>query len=275
MTTTVRSDVLAAKTAGTVWSWSKVKCFLDCPYRFYLKYIAKLSTSAGFFASYGSFIHSLLEAFLRGEATAEELRERYLTGFRAAVARSAPSRAVFESYFRGGLSYLEGISPPPCPILWVERRVEFSVDSFPAIGIADCLCENGGKLYLLDHKSRALKPRSGRAKPTAGDRELDEYFRQLYLYSIPVEDCFGRPPDFLCFNCFRTGRKIVEPYRTDRAREAEAWFCAQVSRVRSAEEFPPALEFFKCRHLCEMSGHCEYLPMFLGEINLKRRALNV
>lgn len=255
----------AANTAGERWSWSKARCFEDCPYRFCLRYIEKLPAQPRFFASYGSFMHSLLEAFLRGEATAEELRTRYLTGFRAAVAQRAPSRAVFESYFRGGLDYLSGLSPPPCPVLWVERRAEFQIGGVPVTGILDCLCEAGGTLWLVDHKSRALKPRSGRAKPTAGDRELDEYFRQLYLYSIPVEDCFGRPPDFLCFNCFRTGRKIVEPYRTDRAREAEAWFCAQVSRARSAEEFPPALDFFKCRHLCEMSGHCEYLPLFLGK----------
>ena len=42
-----------------------------------------------------------------------------------------------------------------------------------------------GGLVIVDHKSRALKPRSKRKKPTKTNQELDEYLRQLYLYAVP------------------------------------------------------------------------------------------
>ena len=39
-----------------VWSYSRIKAFVDCPYRFYLKYIRHIHGKEMFFASYGTFI---------------------------------------------------------------------------------------------------------------------------------------------------------------------------------------------------------------------------
>lgn len=69
-----------------------------------------------------------------------------------------------------------------------------------------------GELVLVDNKSRDLKPRSNRKRPTAKDTELDDMLRQLYLYSIPVFESFGRYPDWLCFNYFRSGVFIKERF---------------------------------------------------------------
>lgn len=40
-----------------VWSYSRVRAFEDCPYRWYLKYIRHLRGKDMFFASYGTFMH--------------------------------------------------------------------------------------------------------------------------------------------------------------------------------------------------------------------------
>ena len=37
-----------------VWSYSRIKAFEDCPYRWYLKYIKKFHGKDMFFSSYGS-----------------------------------------------------------------------------------------------------------------------------------------------------------------------------------------------------------------------------
>ena len=39
-----------------VWSYSRIKAFVDCPYRFYLKYIRHIHGKEMFFASYGTFM---------------------------------------------------------------------------------------------------------------------------------------------------------------------------------------------------------------------------
>lgn len=44
-----------------VWSYSRIKAFEDCPYRWYLKYIKKFHGKDMFFSSYGTFMHKLIE----------------------------------------------------------------------------------------------------------------------------------------------------------------------------------------------------------------------
>ena len=56
-----------------VWSYSRIKAFYDCPYRWYLKYIRKLHGKDMFFSDYGSFVHKLIELYYRGEKTQSQL----------------------------------------------------------------------------------------------------------------------------------------------------------------------------------------------------------
>lgn len=86
------------------------------------------------------------------------------------------------------------------------------MNGVPFIGYIDFLGELDGSLYVVDNKSRVLKPRSKREKPTKTDEELDAYLKQLYLYSAAVEEEYGVRPCKLCFNCFRTDTFIEEPF---------------------------------------------------------------
>ena len=92
----------------------------------------------------------------------------------------------------------------------VEKKVDFVVNGIPFVGYIDFLGEKDGDLYVVDNKSRILKPRSSRAKPTKADEELDAYLRQLYIYSAAVEEEYGKTPKSLCFNCFRDKLFIID-----------------------------------------------------------------
>ena len=246
------------------WSFSRLKAFEDCPYRWFLKYI-RYPEDAGirmFFSDYGKFIHELLAEFLTGAATQEEIRTRYLTGFSEAVQGRAPNSTVFRNYFRDGLSYLSGLKRPGGKVLSVEDRVEFSFDGIKVLGFIDLVFQGShGELVVVDHKSRALKPRSKRREPTKTDIELDQYLRQLYLYSIPVSERYGRTPDLLCFNCFRNGTVIVEPYQKQKLEQAKQWALQQKEEIEKEEDFRPDVDYFKCRYLCEMRDRCEYFHL--------------
>lgn len=68
-----------------VWSYSRIKAFDDCPYRWYLKYIRHLHGKDMFFSDYGSFVHKLIELYFLGEKTRDELCDIYLREFKSRV----------------------------------------------------------------------------------------------------------------------------------------------------------------------------------------------
>lgn len=283
------------------WSYSRIKSFIDCPYRWFLKYIqprllinqvfgGKKPTKADidaayvrselekddvgilyahlgierkemFFASYGTFVHKLIELYYKGEKTKSQLCDMYLQEFKKQVSGRAPNRTVFANYFKSGIQYLRGFEPFPYKMLAVEKKVDFSLDGIPFVGYIDYLGEDERGLVVVDNKSRVLKPRSKREKPTKTDEELDAYLTQLYLYSIAVEQEYGKPPASLCFNCFRTPIFIEEPFKEEAYAASKLWLSDKVEKINSETKFRPNIEFFKCKHLCEMQDFCEYCEL--------------
>ncbi len=244
-----------------VWSYSRIKSFDDCPYRWYLRYIRRLKGKDLFFASYGSFMHKLIASYYEEGKTPKQLCDLYLCGFREQVCGNAPSPKIFENYFMGGLRYLQTITQLPCQPLAVEKRVDFRLDGIPFVGYIDLLGEKGGDLYIIDHKSRSLKPRSNRGKPTKTDTELDAYLTQLYLYAAAVQQEYGKLPKELCFNCFRKKLLITEPFDAKAFDTARQWFSGKVAEITKETDFKPNADFFKCRYLCEMQDNCEYYEL--------------
>lgn len=88
--------------------------------------------------------------------------------------------------------------------------------------------------------------------------ELDNYLLQLYIYSSFVKDQYGMFPCKLCFNCFRNGTFIVEPFLPERYEAALKWVSDMVSIIEDEKDFRPNMEYFKCRYLCEMNDQCDY-----------------
>lgn len=243
------------------WSYSRIKAFTDCPYRWYLKYIRHPGQHGKpmFFSDYGSFVHELIAAYYSGEKTAEQVHMEYLTGFNDHVLGRAPNSKVFANYFVSGSQYLKSIRPSENEVIAVEQKVETSVTGTPFVGYIDRIDrDKDGALLVIDNKSRTLKPRSGRTKPTRADEELDHYLLQLYIYSSFIRDKYGVFPSKLCFNCFRSGIFIAEPFLVEKYEAALRWVSDMVITIENERDFRPNMEYFKCRYLCEMNGQCDY-----------------
>lgn len=135
------------------------------------------------------------------------------------------------------------------------------INGIPFVGYIDFLGRKDDDLYVVDNKSRILKPRSSRAKPTKADEELDAYLRQLYIYSAAVEEEYGKTPKSLCFNCFRDKLFIIEPFKEQAYAESKEWLAKSIGKIREESDFKPSVEFFKCTHLCEMQDMCEYYEL--------------
>ncbi len=140
----------------------------------------------------------------------------------------------------------------------VEEKIDFHIGGMLFTGRIDYLGTEDGEYVIVDNKSRDLKPRSGRAKPTLKDKELDIMLRQLYIYAEAVRQKYGKLPKLLCFNCFKTGMLIEEPFREDAYHEALLWAEGKIREILDVDEFPPNIEFFGCRYICSYSSHCCY-----------------
>ena len=241
------------------WSFSRLTLFEDCPYCWLQKYIYDVEPRSKFFAQYGSLMHDILRRYFTGELKKEDLVAYYLTHFLPEITDQAPNAKIYDSYFEQGRQYLRTLSFPARKILKVEDEMHFQFAGHMFVGFLDLLSEDeSGRLYLTDHKSRALKPRSTRLKPTVSDIELDQYLRQLYVYAHAVHELHGRYPDFLEFNCFRTGTLICEPFQPERLAEVEAWAKRQIETITKTDNWLPALDFWYCKYLCDTSSDCEY-----------------
>ena len=219
-----------------------------------------------FFSEYGKFVHELLADYYSGRKTDREVYMEYLTQFRKRVPSRAPSGAVFSHYFLDGANFLESIRMPKYKVLAVEQELRFSVGAFDFVAFVDLLCEtDDGEFVVVDNKSRNLRRRSGRKKKTKYDIELDEYFRQLYLYSAAVAQNYGKLPKFLCFNCFREGEFIEELFDEEVYRATLKEFVETIEqKIVPEESFDPDVEFFKCTYLCDTKDQCEYFALARG-----------
>lgn len=204
-------------------------------------------------------MHSIMQQYLTGVLTKNELVPYYLTHFLTEITGKAPTQKIYQSYLEQGRQYLKTLSFPARKILKVEDEMHFEFAGHPFTGFLDLMSEDeDGKLYITDHKSRALKPRSNRPKTTQSDVELDKYLRQLYIYAHAVHSLYGRYPDYLEFNCFRTNTWICEPFSIERMQEVEEWARDLIDRITSESKWNAHLEFWFCKHLCDVAEECEY-----------------
>lgn len=242
------------------WSYSRIKTFNDCPYRFFLKYIhePKVPEIDQFYSSYGSFMHKIIERYYKHELSKEDMTMVFLSGFHENVKGMRPPVGVVEKYIRCGVDYLNSFSPFRFNMIDVERVVYFEINGIKMTGVLDYIGELDGEYYIVDNKSRNLSKRSSRAKPTAKDRELDDMLRQLYLYSAYVRQEYGKFPKALCFNCFRSNTFIEEPFNMDAYEATIRWVEEKIEEIKDTEDFEPNIEFFPCLYICGVHNDCVY-----------------
>lgn len=188
------------------------------------------------------------------------LKVTYLAEFRKKVTAPAPNEKIYQNYFEDGKRYFSDVSFGDREVLAVEKELSFKYAGKEFIGFLDLMTrDQDGRVVITDHKSRKLKPRSNRKKPTQSDLELDEYLRQLYVYSSAVKQLYGFYPDVLEFNCFRSGVLIQEPFDLDKCKEVESWAENLIDTITNTEDWYPNEDYWFCRHLCDAYDECEYI----------------
>ena len=250
-----------------VWSHSRIGQFNSCRYGFYLKYILGLKEENRFMSQFGGYIHRIFEKYFNGELPAEKLYEYYICNFSKNVTAPAPNTKIFSSYFNSASEYFKNFNPKSFDtIVGVEKKYKFKIGDKKFTGIVDLITKSAdGKYTLIDHKSKMLKPRSRRPKPTLSDIELDKFYKQLYLYSIPAQ-ADGIKPDYLMFNCFRNSQQIKERFYPAKLEQLKGEVLDKINEIENNTDWKPNLESeFFCRNLCGFTEQCEYFQMCYGK----------
>ena len=248
------------------WSFSSVNSFNNCKRCFYLTYINKKSRLQNAFAEWGSFGHSLLERYYKGELEFFELSQEYLDGYEENVREKFPPNAycdLGERYFEAGLTYFnhfEGL-PEQYVVLDVEAKITTKVGDYPFVGFADLIIKdtNDDGIIIIDHKSKSK---------FKNEAEQNAFLRQLYLYALYVKEKYGVYPKELRFNMFRANQEVAVPFNEEDFVAAQQWFIDTVDAIYHEQKFldkiiesEKGLKGFKkndffCNELCGVRESC-------------------
>lgn len=252
------------------FSFSRLKCFEQCPYQYYLSYIVEEPKEDNALAEYGSMCHKLLEEYLNGKWELYELPTQYSKRFFKEIKNPFPrifGRNLAPKYFDGGLDFFnqfEGLSAKT--ILGVEENfnVKIYLDDKPFVfnGFIDALyIDENDKLVVHDWKSKSS---------FKNKKELAEYQKQLYLYSFYVYEKYKRFPDILRLYCFREQKAYDCDFSVHWYVETMQWMCNIVRQVRDCEIFEQNRSSdFYCGELCSFRHACTPNEIaFLEEENI-------
>ena len=260
------------------WSFSRLNCWHQCKYSWYLQYVKKADSLQNAFAEYGTLMHETLEKYAKNELLDFMLPDYFADNFEKAITYKFPPNKYVDlrqSYYEKGVKYLENFEGFDTykEIVGVEKKVEFKIGKYEFIGYIDLLVrDKDGNLQVIDHKSHNLKPRSNRKKATKGDIELDGFLRQLYLYSIPLLPEYRQLPSYLNFNVFRQNLWIHEPFKKENLEEAKQWAIDTIEDIKKAETFPATYDDFFSNQLCNFRKICGFkYAKEKDKINKKRR----
>lgn len=213
---------------GMRWSFSSVSSYNQCPQGFKYGYIDALPKVGNAFSDWGSYMHSILERYFKGELEFFELSQVYVNQYTNNIQHKFPPNRycnLEERYYLAGINYLDKFDGilEDYSVIGVELKVKLNIGGFPFVGVIDLLLEKDGEYVIVDHKSKgAFKSK----------KELREYARQLYLYSNYVFETYGKWPKTLIFHMIRNNGELVKiDFMKEDCIEASNWFVETIKSI--------------------------------------------
>ena len=250
-----------------LWSFSRLNSFYNCQYEWKKVYLEGDRGENGFFGEFGGFCHKILEKCEKNELSIWDAPDYYCEHFGEEVVHEAPPNKftdIRQAYYDKGLEYFEtfDLELEKYEILGVERQVDFEVKGHPFIGYIDLLLKDKetGAIIILDHKSGTLKLlKNGNVSKSEHEHYM-EFKRQLYLYSIPIIQEYGKV-DYLRWNLFKQGDILTIPWKEEEYREAISWATETIKMIEAEKNWYPNPDQFYCNYLCsQRTNSCPYKP---------------
>lgn len=240
------------------FSFSRINAFHQCKYAWFLQYIKEVARVGGWFGEYGSFCHEILEKYLKKELSIFELVDYYKNNYHKNIVSPPPPfpKTMPQNYYDNGLFYFEQFEGfGDLEIIGVESKIGFITESgFEMSGFLDLLAKDlDGELILIDHKSS--DPFKGKEKPT-DKKKIQEYKRQLYIYSTDIKNKYGKFPKELRLNFFRINKEYIIPFNQEEYEEAMIWADQTINEILKETAWKENIEEYFCKYLCSVRQSC-------------------
>jgi CRISPR/Cas system-associated exonuclease Cas4 (RecB family) len=236
------------------WSFSRINSFFEgCKYAWKQIYLDENRGEDNCFGLYGSFMHEILEKYYKGELEIFELSQYYEENFTEKVYERFPPNKytnLRDKYFSAGLEFFNNFEDFNYKIVGVEKEVNFYVEEYKFKGFIDLLAQDeNGDLIIIDHKTKSK---------FKNKKELKEYLKQLYLYSIPVYEEYKKYPSKLIFNMAKAGEIIEENFNINDFEATKKWAVDTIHIIEKETEFKPKIDSFLCKYICNFRNFCNW-----------------
>jgi putative RecB family exonuclease len=238
------SEETLAPTPSNTYSFSRVKCFQQCPLRYRFRYLEGRKEAFRSIESFlGSTVHDVLEWLYtrRGDgddldeaAILEEFARRWTDGRDRTVAVIRVKDGD-DDYLRLGREMLsrffnETFTRDLSQTVSLEQRLSMRLsDTVLFTGFADRVGRTDkGRLFVIDYKTSR----------TEGDESEFSEGLQAPLYAACVLDHHADDEALAGYHYLRRGTTRWQPVDRDRARQLMQRFLQIVEEVEAANEFP-------------------------------------
>lgn len=253
---------------GMIWSYSRITTFDTCPYSFYLQYILKdwknYPTESNYWAELGIFVHEIFEKIFSNELSIDDASAYFLENYKDKVKMKQKPNVMAKAYEECA-EYLATTSLEwlkDYEVVGTEIEAVIDIGGYKFKGFVDLLLKekSTGDYIIVDHKSckEFFSQKSGLIYKSM-EHKLEEYKKQMYLYSNAVLKIYGKLPTQIWWHHFRANGYLTKiPFDKAEYDETMNWFLKTIQRIEKEEDFKEKTDYFFCNNLCNFRNSCEY-----------------
>lgn len=237
-------------------SFSRIDTYRTCPLRFRFSYVDRLPSAPATYLSFGTSIHTALEAFhdrtLFGMPSEEDLLGFLFDGWDSSGFHHEPREVQVREYRRAQdvlKRYHRRVRDDYRPAAETEKWFELPIgDHAVVVGSIDRIdVDDDGGYHVVDYKTGRLRDRQQVAKSL-----------QLSIYALACEHLFGVLPASVCLDFVVAGTEVRVPLADldlEHAREV----VDETARAVLAEAYEPTPS-----RLCDWCDHRTLCPAWEG-----------
>lgn len=249
-----------------VFSHSSLSTYDNCPYAFYLTYIADKPRVNNFFAEYGLLTHQAFEEYFNGNLESYELSKFYRDNYYVFCVTPPPPypSGMEENYKREGQEFFDNFSfdKSRYEVLGVEDTLKFEIWERPFSGRPDIILRDRetDENILTDVKtSKAFRKSKTTDYVYKDDKKLAGYYRQMHLYTYGIRETLGINIDKIMIWFTRPEKRHVIKWSKKTEEKTLKWAEDTLKKIYSDEEFvyDNSQEYF-CQNICGVRESCPY-----------------
>lgn len=236
-----------ARAQGIEVSYSQLRCFIECPWQYHLRYGLRWRTPPTGPSAMGQTLHRALELFHREGAPGEQrLLELYEESWVNPPGLAPAEVLALHAKGVGILGrYWAEEKDSRSTVEFVEREFMSPLGPHTVRGIVDRVDRRpDGSLEVIDYKTHLDV-----GDPAAAAQDL-----QLRMYAWGLVCCWALEPKWMTWRYVAAGKRVSAPYDPAGEAELEEFIARAADLIAGGRAFAPDTSF--CPR-CELRARCD------------------